>query len=137
MWQRLIWPVLSQSSNPNPNGFENKEPNAGALAADATPVLFGLESVGLSPRPPAHAEVDGIGRIPLTPDRVPPTAQRWVVVGHEINGQPIVVETAAGRRYGVRMLSAQVSLVELLLFCERAKAAGHTRVEIVVLSHRD
>lgn len=71
---------------------------------------------------------------PETTDIPPDRPEQIVVIAHEIKRPPIVVETATGGSYRKRMFSAETSLIEALLLCERAKSRGETRIKVVILT---
>lgn len=133
MWVPRLFPAL-EVSPPETKVPENKETPAGAGAVGATLALFGLESGDRSD----VTEVDWIGLpSPVTPPVTPHLAQPFVVVADHVEREAIVVETATRGCYRKGVISTQVSLIELLLFCERAKRRGHTRAKLVIIANLD
>ena len=72
---------------------------------------------------------------PYTAPLFPQGTKGLVVLGSEIKGPPVVVRTTAGRSHRIRMLAAEVSVIELRLLLDRAVAAGEHRIKVVVLSN--
>lgn len=100
-------------------------------APGATVALFGVESAYRTD----VGEMNWIGRTPpASADPLPELSKRFIVVADHVEREPVVVETRTGGCYRKVMFSTEVSLVELLLFCERAKARGNTRIKLVVLA---
>lgn len=80
-------------------------------------------------------EVDPVNTSsPHSPVPPPYCPKGFIIVGDEIKRPPIIVEAATGGRYRKRMFTAEASLVEILLFCERAKSRGETRIKVVILA---
>lgn len=133
-WTPRIWPVLTQPTQ-NQTGSQKKETGLRARngfiptmeeAVNATPASFGSGQLCL--------EVDGVL---LAPPNAPPTppnlTQPGVVIADHVESPPVIVVGPPGWGHRKIVLSAEISLVELILFCERAKARGEARVELIVV----
>lgn len=79
------------------------------------------------------AERSAPGAAPALPESAEGGEKLWIR-GVEVERSPVVVHRASGRCDRVRMFTAEVSVVELLLFLEAAIARRQLEVGIVLLT---
>ena len=99
--------------------------------AGAIVVLFGLERSHRAD----GGEVNRVSSSSPTPPITPPDSpESIIIVANEVYGEPVIMETGPGGSHGVWVHTAQISVVEMLLFLERAKAGGLSRIQLEITS---